>query len=76
MPEQEEREPGKSDRPEQEPEPETEQEPAKETAWQRRKRLAAIFGDVLPETTGDERGPESSGKGDEWYRGQVPPHHG
>ncbi|MFD3748617.1 hypothetical protein [Nocardia sp. NPDC058633] len=40
-------------------------------------RLARIFGDVLPETTGDERGEGSRGSGgDEWLRSQVPPHHG
>ncbi len=40
-------------------------------------RLARIFGDVLPETTGDERGEGSgSASGDEWLRSQVPPHHG
>ncbi|MBW0275256.1 hypothetical protein ATM97_28690 [Nocardia sp. MH4] len=37
-------------------------------------RLARIFGDVLPETTGDERGGRSDN--DEWLRSQVPPHHG
>jgi hypothetical protein len=43
----------------------------------RRARLAAVFGDVLPETTGDERGPGSSGGRDEsWYRDNRPPHHG
>jgi hypothetical protein len=41
--------------------------------------LAAVFGDVLPETTADERvaepeAPEPSG--DAWLRAQVPPHHG
>lgn len=46
-----------------------------ETEWQRRKRLAAVFGDVLPDTTGDERG-QDSGKSDDWYRDQRPPHHG
>ncbi|KRF12920.1 hypothetical protein [Nocardioides sp. Soil796] len=56
--------------------PPEEETPEPETAWQRRKRLAAIFGDVLPETTGDERGADSSGKPDDWYRSQVPPHHG
>ncbi|WP_228941174.1 hypothetical protein [Nocardioides sp. Leaf374] len=50
-----------------------------ETAWQRRKRLAEIFGDALPETTRDER--DASGErerrdGDTWLREQVPPHHG
>ena len=47
----------------------------------RRRRLAEVFGDVLPETTTDERDPGSDGRGDEaardtWYRDQVPPHHG
>ncbi|WP_420107319.1 hypothetical protein [Nocardia asteroides] len=40
-------------------------------------RLARIFGDVLPETTGDERGEAAGGPDDdEWLRSQVPPHHG
>ena len=40
--------------------------------------LDEIFGDVLPETTGDERGsgaPEG-GYSEEWYRENRPPHHG
>jgi len=46
----------------------------------RRRRLAEVFGDVLPDTTSDERD-EGSGQRDEsardaWYRDQVPPHHG
>ncbi|MFC9786616.1 hypothetical protein [Rhodococcus sp. NPDC127528] len=46
-----------------------------------RARLARIFGDVLPETTRDERGDgdspgSSESVGDEWLRRQVPPHHG
>ena len=49
--------------------------------WKTRKRLAAVFGDVLPETTDDERDTGGSGDADEeaqdrWLRGQVPPHHG
>jgi hypothetical protein len=55
--------------PDQQPEPE----------WVRRKRLAAVFGDVLPDQTSDDRpapSPDASGKGDDWYRDQVPPHHG
>lgn len=52
--------------------------------WQRRKRLAEVFGDALPETTSDERDPEPApGSGrdgesgsDRWLREQVPPHHG
>lgn len=40
-------------------------------------RVARIFGEVLPETTGDERGGDSRGtEDDEWLRSQVPPHHG
>ena len=47
---------------------------------ERKRRLAEVFGDVLPETTSDERDPESSevedSARDAWYRDQVPPHHG
>jgi hypothetical protein len=52
----------------------------RETDWERRRRRAAIFGDVLPETTSDEREPSGDpgreGAGDAWLRAQVPPHHG
>ena len=54
-----------------------------ETDWERRRRIAAVFGDVLPDTTSDERdasadGPRGSGEsaGDAWLKAQVPPHHG
>ncbi len=54
-----------------------------ETDWQRRRRLAAVFGDTLPETTSDERepgtAPAADGREDPseaWLRSQVPPHHG
>lgn len=49
-----------------------------EPEWIRRRRLAAVFGDVLPEQTDDDREPAAppAGKGDDWYRDQVPPHHG
>ncbi len=56
-----------------------------ESDWQRRRRLAAVFGDSLPETTSDEREPGGSGGtgGDSpedpteaWLKAQVPPHHG
>lgn len=61
-----------------------------EPDWQRRRRLAEIFGDALPQTTRDERDPEDAtpprGRGsgavrgesasDRWWREQVPPHHG
>ena len=46
----------------------------------RKRRLAEVFGDVLPETTSDEREQESDAADesarDAWYRDQVPPHHG
>jgi hypothetical protein len=50
----------------------------------RRRRLAEVFGDVLPERTaeesrddreGAERRTEDSAQ-DAWLRSQVPPHHG
>jgi len=49
-----------------------------ESEWERRRRLAAVFGDVLPETTADEREDDGEGSGtsEEWLRRQVPPHHG
>ena len=44
---------------------------------QRRRRLAEVFGDVLPEQTSDDRDPdEPTGDSDAWLRAQVPPHHG
>jgi len=49
----------------------------------RRARLAAVFGDVLPESTTDDRADDVRGDGrrdgpgaDEWLRAEVPPHHG
>jgi hypothetical protein len=50
--------------------------PTIEPGWRRRKRLDAVFGDVLPETTSDEREADDETPGDEWLRAQVPPHHG
>lgn len=49
--------------------------------WERRKRLAEVFGEVLPETTEDERDPDrqrpdGEDPGEAWLRSQVPPHHG
>lgn len=56
-----------------------EQDRAREE-WRRKRRLAEIFGDVLPETTGDEREGrdrrEGGDPGEDWLRSQVPPHHG
>lgn len=46
--------------------------------WETKRRLAEIFGDVLPSTTSDDR--DESGQGESgseaWLRRQVPPHHG
>jgi hypothetical protein len=54
--------------------------PRAEPEWQRKRRLERVFGDVLPETTSDEResGLPSDGEdpGERWLREQVPPHHG
>ena len=60
------------------PGPEVDTSPT-EPEWVRRKRLAAVFGDVLPDETSDDRAPASKrgeGLGDDWYHEQVPPHHG
>ncbi|HEX6246917.1 MAG TPA: hypothetical protein VFZ64_03520 [Nocardioidaceae bacterium] len=50
---------------------------------ERRRRIAAIFGDPLPDRTRDEcaetRGDDRPAAGpgnDDWLRSQVPPHHG
>jgi hypothetical protein len=52
--------------------------PGDEPEHDRRRRLAEVFGDVLPDTTSDERDPreDRAGDGDRWLREQVPPHHG
>ena len=53
--------------------------PRKETDWERRRRLAAVFGEVLPETTTDEQDPaegDAPDKTEDWLKSQVPPHHG
>lgn len=49
----------------------------------RRRRIAEVFGDALPERTRDEspegwgeRGSSGGAGDDEWLRRQVPPHHG
>jgi hypothetical protein len=53
----------------------------RESDWQRRRRLAEVFGDVLPESTSDDRDEagetrRGEGRGDRWLKEQVPPHHG
>lgn len=50
-----------------------------EPEWKRKQRLARIFGDVLPETTSDERDSSAESEesaSDRWLKSQVPPHHG
>ena len=49
-----------------------------EADWKRRRRLAAAFGEGVPDQTSDDTDAreDRSGKGDDWYRDQVPPHHG
>jgi hypothetical protein len=54
-------------------------EPTAEERRTRRKRLAEIFGDVLPGQTSDDLDPssdEAEGDHEAWLRRQVPPHHG
>jgi hypothetical protein len=56
---------------------------AKERAA-RRRRLAEIFGDVLPDQTADDAGPAGEPANrqteekvqEDWLKSQVPPHHG
>ena len=51
-----------------------------EPEWKRKRRLAEIFGDVLPATTSDERAAGAPRRNesaqDAWLKSQVPPHHG
>lgn len=51
-----------------------------EPAWQRRRRLDAIFGETLPSQTSDDIDADSADRSqasnDAWLRAQVPPHHG
>jgi hypothetical protein len=62
------------------PDPES-LEPEELTAEERearRRRLAEVFGEVLPEQTSDDADePQTqSDRSEEWLRRQVPPHHG
>ena len=41
----------------------------------KRPELDEVFGDVLPETTSDERGPGDGDDRDRWYEENRPPHH-
>jgi hypothetical protein len=52
-----------------------------ESDWERKRRLAEVFGDTLPQATSDERDPEerpedTAKRSDTWLKEQVPPHHG
>jgi hypothetical protein len=51
-----------------------------EPEWKRKQRLAAIFGDALPDVTSDEKDEGSPATGEpaseKWLKDQVPPHHG
>ncbi len=50
--------------------------------WERRRRLAEVFGDALPDVTSDETeagersDPGRESASDRWLKSQVPPHHG
>lgn len=49
---------------------------ADERASKRARKLDEIFGDVLPETTSDEREPDATRSSrDGWYHENRPPHH-
>ena len=52
-------------------------EEAVRRAARRKRRIAEIFGDSLPETTADER-PDAEGTNEteDRLRREVPPHHG
>lgn len=59
----------------------TENREPDEPEWKRRRRLAAIFGDVEPSVTSDEKddAPRSGRResaSEKWLKEQVPPHHG
>lgn len=51
-----------------------------EAAAARRRRRERVFGEVLPESTSDDRdtgaGDRAGGGHDDWLRSNVPPHHG
>lgn len=43
----------------------------------RKRRLAEVFGDVVPEQTKDDVSPDERPEDrDDWIKRQVPPHHG
>lgn len=48
---------------------------ATELTEAQRRRLAEVFGDVLPDTTGDERDPATADDNDAALLADRPPHH-
>ncbi|HET9140319.1 hypothetical protein [Actinophytocola sp.] len=50
-------------------------EPEPDRPPRRRRDLDEIFGDVLPDTTADERDPDTPPPDDDWYHRNRPPHH-
>lgn len=57
---------------------ETPEAPQRSEASRRsaRRRIAEVFGEVLPETTSDERDPQRGpAMSEDWYRENRPPHH-
>ncbi|WP_165943731.1 hypothetical protein [Saccharopolyspora karakumensis] len=54
----------------------TSESPQAKPEREKRRRLAEVFGDVLPETTSDDRPePTSANTRESWYRENRPPHH-
>ncbi|KZB87786.1 hypothetical protein [Amycolatopsis regifaucium] len=50
--------------------------PSAASSARKRRRVDEIFGDVLPDTTSDEREPgRRSPDSDSWYLENRPPHH-
>ncbi|MFL6108849.1 MAG: hypothetical protein ACJ72D_27800 [Marmoricola sp.] len=58
--------------------PQHEPELTRRERAERKRRLAEVFGDVLPEQTRDDRAEEGgdTGSNEQWLKEQVPPHHG
>lgn len=60
---------------------ESEEQLTERARRERQRRLAEVFGEVLPAQTSDDRDPPQHEQDDEdgheaWLRRQVPPHHG
>jgi hypothetical protein len=59
-------------------------EPTPRERAERKRRLAEIFGEVIPEQTSDDSGESGAGADrrteekvqEDWLKSQVPPHHG